>query len=167
MNDLAVVNPFQAAAASSPGSSNAVAQTESNRAIAEVQAAMMIARSNPRNMVAAMDRTDVGPVSDKALLLTKKLSAVIGLAREHKSIKWVLSRAGDLKLPFTQSVESRAPTGNVMIDNFVMIRKVSWDEMWHIVYKAGKRETYQRVSQEDARKFEAALPFRKGGHSGA
>jgi hypothetical protein len=120
-----------------------------------------------QEMVAAMDRTDVGPVSDKALLLTKKLSAVIGLAREHKSIKWVLSRAGDLKLPFTQSVESRAPTGNVMIDNFVMIRKVSWDEMWHIVYKAGKRETYQRVSQEDARKFEAALPFRKGGHSGA
>lgn len=118
-----------------------------------------------QEMVAAMDRTDVGPVSDKALLLTKKLSAVIGLAREHKSIKWVLSKAGDLKLPFTQSVESRAPAGNAMIDNFVMVRKVSWDEMWHIVYKLGRREAYRRVSLQEATEFEKSLPSRRASGS--
>jgi len=30
------------------------------------------------------------------------------------------------------------------------IRKVKWDALWHVMYKWGKRETYDRVSRKSA-----------------
>ena len=30
------------------------------------------------------------------------------------------------------------------------IRKVKWDELWHIIYKEGKSDNYDRVSKKEA-----------------
>jgi hypothetical protein len=33
------------------------------------------------------------------------------------------------------------------------VRKTSWDQLWHIVYCLGKRETWDRVDKETALKY--------------
>jgi len=35
-------------------------------------------------------------------------------------------------------------------ENIIGVRKVRWDMLWHILYKWGKQETYDRVSKEEA-----------------
>ena len=32
----------------------------------------------------------------------------------------------------------------------IAVRKVRWDELWHVVYLFGERETYDRVPREEA-----------------
>lgn len=34
--------------------------------------------------------------------------------------------------------------------NIEGIRKVRWDEMWHVLYRSGKQKTYDRVDKKTA-----------------
>jgi len=40
-------------------------------------------------------------------------------------------------------------------DKVTGIRKVKWDELWHVVYLIKGRETYDRVTKKEALKAEA------------
>lgn len=55
MNQITAHNPFAEQIAAAPANT-ALAKSDQQRGVAEVQAAMMIARSNPRDVVASMDR---------------------------------------------------------------------------------------------------------------
>lgn len=37
------------------------------------------------------------------------------------------------------------------------IRKVGWDELWHVLYTSGFHITYDRVSREEALKVEGKM----------
>jgi hypothetical protein len=39
------------------------------------------------------------------------------------------------------------------------VRKVAWDSMWHVMYKVGKHETWDRVTQAEAMKIAKKLVF--------
>lgn len=45
------------------------------------------------------------------------------------------------------------------LENITEIRKVKWDELWHIVYMFGKGETYDRVTKEEALALESEWDF--------
>ncbi len=36
------------------------------------------------------------------------------------------------------------------LKNVEGIRKVKWDGLWHVMYKWGKRDTYDRVDRKEA-----------------
>lgn len=36
------------------------------------------------------------------------------------------------------------------IENVEGVRKVKWDELWHILYRWGKKDTYDRVDKQEA-----------------
>jgi hypothetical protein len=39
----------------------------------------------------------------------------------------------------------------------IAVRKVRWDMLWHVVYLFGKRETYDRVSKDEALQVAEAI----------
>ena len=46
----------------------------------------------------------------------------------------------------------------------VGIRKMVWDEMWHVLYKWGNRTTWDRVSKKVALKVEREMKGERNGN---
>lgn len=99
-------------------------------------------------IVAAAESGNVATISDVCHHLVIKLNHTKGLCREHKTIKWAESM---MSRPPAKKGQARHPDERAIL----MVRKVPWDAMWHVVYtNTDGRETYDRIPHEVAMEIE-------------